>query len=101
MTVDEGRRSGGGREYRSRLRIYVDILESVSSQGAARVTTIMRDANLPYDRLARYLDELVSRGLLEKRDEGGPLYFLTVKGYKFIEEFRRFEALARAFGIKP
>ncbi|MCS7145802.1 MAG: winged helix-turn-helix domain-containing protein [Nitrososphaerota archaeon] len=94
-------RGAGGKEYRSRLRIYVDILESVSSQGAARVTMIMRDANLPYDRVVKYLDELVSRGLLERRDEGQPLYFLTVRGSKFLEEFRRFEALARAFGLKP
>lgn len=90
----------GGKEYRSRLRIYVDILESVSSQGAARITIIMRDANLPYDRVTKYLEELVGRGLLEKRDEGQPFYYLTEKGSKFIDEFRRFEALARAFGLK-
>ncbi|GBC71371.1 hypothetical protein HRbin02_01152 [Candidatus Calditenuaceae archaeon HR02] len=94
-------RPRGGKEYRSRLRIYVDILESVSSEGAARITTIMRDANLPHDRLVKYLDELVNRGLLERRDGGQPVYTLTVNGAKFIEEFRRFEALARAFGIKP
>ncbi|MEM0444597.1 MAG: winged helix-turn-helix domain-containing protein [Nitrososphaerota archaeon] len=90
----------GGKEYRSRLRIYVDILESVSSQGAARVTIIMRDANLPYDRVMKYLDELVSRGMLERRGEVQPLYYLTEKGSKFIEEFRKFESLARAFGLK-
>lgn len=101
MAPVEGERPRGGKEYRSRLRIYVDILESVSSEGAAKITTIMRDANLPYDRLVKYLDELVSRGLLERRDGGQPVYTLTVSGAKFIEEFRRFESLARAFGIKP
>jgi predicted transcriptional regulator len=37
--------------YRSRVRIYYDILNAVLNQGHARVTAIMRDANLPYDRL--------------------------------------------------
>ncbi|MEM4198761.1 MAG: winged helix-turn-helix domain-containing protein, partial [Nitrososphaerota archaeon] len=74
MAPGEEGRSRGGKEYRSRLRIYIDILESVSSQGTARITVIMRDANLSYDRLVKYLDELVSRGLLEKRGNGQPLY---------------------------
>jgi len=94
----EGRR--GAREYRSRLRIYADILESIQSQGLARVTVIMRDANLPYDRLVGYLDELVEKGLLERRGGGQHFYILTLSGARFLEEFRRFEALARAFGLR-
>ena len=88
------------RAYRSRVRIYYDILNAVMSEGHARVTTIMRDANLPYDRLQRYLEELTTKGLLAKHQGDPLLYYVTEKGARFVEEFQRFERLARAFGLE-
>lgn len=88
------------RAYRSRVRIYYDILSVVMNQGHARVTSIMRDANLPYDRLQRYLEELTAKGLLGRHQEDPSLYYVTEKGAHFVEEFQRFERLARAFGLE-
>ncbi|MCX8203960.1 MAG: winged helix-turn-helix domain-containing protein [Nitrososphaeria archaeon] len=88
------------RHYRSKVRIYADIIASVLEQGEARITTIMRDATLPYDRLQRYVDELCSKGLLARRDLGGPLYSVTEKGSEFLSEFKKFERISRAFGIE-
>ncbi|MCS7142654.1 MAG: winged helix-turn-helix domain-containing protein [Aigarchaeota archaeon] len=89
------------RPYRSKVRIYADIISSVMESGLARITLIMRDANLPYDRLQRYVDELCVKGLIERVEESGQIYRVTVKGVEFLEEFKRFERIAKAFGINP
>lgn len=36
---------------RSKLRILADILKVVEEEGEARITKVMCDANLPYNRL--------------------------------------------------
>ncbi len=86
--------------YRSRVRIYYDILDAVLNQGSARITAIMRDANLPYDRLQKYLEELVEKGLLARHPDDPSLFHVTERGLRFIEEFQRFMRLARAFGLE-
>jgi predicted transcriptional regulator len=60
----------------------------------------MRDANLPYDRLQRYLEELVEKGLLARHQDDPSLFYVTEKGLRFVEEFQRFMRLARAFGLE-
>jgi predicted transcriptional regulator len=86
--------------YRSRVRIYYDILNAVLNQGHARISAIMRDANLPYDRLQRYLEELAEKGLLARHQDDPSLFYVTEKGLRFVEEFQRFMRLARAFGLE-
>jgi predicted transcriptional regulator len=86
--------------YRSRVRIYYDILNAVLNQGHARIAVIMRDANLPYDRLQRYLEELAEKGLLARHQDDPSLFYVTEKGLRFVEEFQRFMRLARAFGLE-
>ena len=86
--------------YRSRVRIYYDILNAVLNQGHARIAAIMRDANLSYDRLQRYLEELAEKGLLARRQDDPSLFYVTEKGLRFVEEFQRFMRLARAFGLE-
>ncbi len=79
------------------MRIMVDILEVIRSSGGAKVTELMRDANMPYDRLMKYLRELEDKGLIVKR---GNAYHLTAKGVKFLEEFDRIKRFFDAFGIE-
>ncbi|RLE80440.1 MAG: hypothetical protein DRJ51_05855 [Thermoprotei archaeon] len=89
------------RRRRSRLRILVDILQSIERESGVRITQILYSANLPYDRLVRYLNELKKKGLIkEVREEGAVKYFLTKKGFEFLSEFRRIERFAEAFGIE-
>lgn len=78
---------------RSKLRIAVDILRVIS----ARVTWIMRGANMPYDRLIAALKELEERGLVFKNRE---VYRLTERGVEFLREFRRLERFLKAFGME-
>jgi predicted transcriptional regulator len=88
------------KDYRSKARIYADILSSVASQVYAKPTKIMLDANLSYDRLSRYLDTLVEGGLLKRIEGGERLYVITENGRKYLAEFKRFEEFAAAFGLR-
>ena len=85
---------------RSALRIYLDILETVHQEGNTKPTRILYKANLAHDRLVKYIGELVSRGLLEeKQDEESRYYVLTNSGMNFINELRKAEAFVAGFGI--
>ena len=83
--------------YRSRLRIIMDILEAICEEDG-KVTRIMLYANISHDRLMKYLQELSEKGLVEESEEGR--YKLTMKGFRFLEELRKAERLARAFGFR-
>ncbi len=85
------------KDYRSKPKIYADILESVAEQGYARPTKIMTDANLSYDRLKKHLETLVKKGLLKHE---GDTYNITEAGLEFLIEFKRFEKFASAFGLR-
>ncbi|RLF05671.1 MAG: hypothetical protein DRK00_03780 [Thermoprotei archaeon] len=86
---------------RSRIRIIMDILEVIEREGAARLTHILYGANLSYDRLVRYLEELEGKGLLKSEMRGDArVYRLTSEGAKLLHELRRVERLARAFGVE-
>jgi predicted transcriptional regulator len=82
------------------VRIYYDVLNAVLNRGHARIAAIVRDANLPYDRLQRYLEELAEKGLLARHQDDPSLYYVTEKGLRFVEEFQRFMRLARVFGLE-
>ena len=84
------------KRYRSRLKIILDVLEAVSEHGE-KISAILTYANLSYDRCVKYLEELAEKGLVEKAGGG---YRLTEKGYRFLEELKRAERLAEAFGFR-
>ena len=77
-----------------------DILRVIQDRGKARVTHILYGANLSYDRLKKYLNELISRGLIQERIEEGITYYsITKKGIDFLKEYERIRKLCEAFGI--
>ena len=89
------------RQRRSKLRILADILETIYEENGARITQILYGANLSYDRLIKYLNELKEKELIvDKRDEQGSRYYLTEKGKDFLKEFKRIQRFAEAFGIQ-
>jgi predicted transcriptional regulator len=83
------------------LRIMLDILNAVREEGNAKPTHILYRANLSHDRLTKYLDELVAKGLIEVRqqDEGNRYYSITPKGVSFLVEIRKAQAFVEGFGI--
>ena len=92
---------GRARKYRTRLMIFHDILDVIRREGGeAGPTRILYGANLSYERMKRYLEELKERELIEEVEvEGRTVYRLTERGMDFLREFRRIAEFARAFGI--
>jgi len=87
-------------KYRSKGRIFADILKAVQDEGEARTTHILYKSNLSHDRLSKYLTNLEETGLLTRKDDGDKVLFqITEKGQRFLGEFRRMEAFADAFGL--
>ena len=69
--------------------------------GRAGITRILYGANLSYDRLVRYLNELIEANLLKAIEENGKTFYaLTKKGYEFLKEYKKIKEFAEAFGIK-
>lgn len=85
---------------RSRARIFADIIEAIENEGKARPTHIMYKANLAYERLLKYLNEMERSGLI-KKEEGEKVYYtVTERGIYYLNEFRRLEDFTTAFGLK-
>ena len=68
---------------RSKIRIYMDILQAVQEDGMAKPTHILQKANLSHDRLTKYLGELVQKKLVkENQDATNRYYTLSEHGIK-------------------
>lgn len=88
-------------KYRSKGRIFADILRALQEGGPAKVTHILYKANLSHDRLTKYLAQLEESGLVLKNLDGDKVsYGITDKGQKFLVEFRKMEEFADAFGLE-
>ena len=89
------------KEYRSKTRIYADILDSILRRGGkSGPTHILLGANLSHDRLVKHLSQLIELGLLvEEGNDNEKIFKLTDKGRVFIVEFDKVEKFAEAFGI--
>jgi predicted transcriptional regulator len=92
------------RAYRSKVRILVDMMRSIQSEGeeGAGPTKILYAANLSHDRLTQYLDELIEKELISsiENNDSSRVYFLTEKGREFLREFKKVERFSEAFGIE-
>ena len=82
----------GRRQYRSRLQIAADIIE-IAKDGT-RKTRIMYLGNLSFELLQRYLDMLMSFGLIQVQGGNGRGYIATEKGRHFLEEYRELRRLS-------
>lgn len=91
----------GHKEYRSRTRIYADILNALLKYGGrSGPTRILYGANLSYDRLLKHLGQLIELGLVqEEKADNESVIKLTDKGRAFVLEFTKVEKFAEAFGI--
>jgi predicted transcriptional regulator len=89
--------------YRSQVRVIADLLRAVrdDSEDGAKVTVLLRKANMSYSRMMELTEQLVENGLLVKIPiERGSLYKLSDKGREFLSSMETFEEYAEAFGLK-
>jgi predicted transcriptional regulator len=88
-------------KYRSQFRIYVDIMRVIQREGnEAKPTRILYGANLSHDRLIKYLEELKNLGVIQETGNEEKIYSLTQKGIEFLNNFRKVESFASAFGFR-
>jgi predicted transcriptional regulator len=88
-------------KYRSQLRIYVDIMRVIQRErNEAKPTRILYGANLSHDRLVKYLEELKTLDVIQETGTEDKVYSLTQKGVEFLNNFRRVESFASAFGFR-
>jgi predicted transcriptional regulator len=88
-------------KYRSQMRIYVDIMRVIQREGnEAKPTRILYGANLSHDRLVKYLEELKTLGVIQESGTDDKIYSLTQKGIEFMNNFRKVESFASAFGFR-
>ncbi|KXB07303.1 hypothetical protein AKJ54_00415 [candidate division MSBL1 archaeon SCGC-AAA382K21] len=75
------------RERRSKLDLYADILEAVSSE--SRKTHIVYQANLNFKRAEEYLNELMENDLVEIRAHSPLQWTITEKGRDFLAKHKK------------
>jgi predicted transcriptional regulator len=86
--------------YRSKCRIYADILRAIQDNEQAKVTYLLHKANLSHDRLMHHLGNMEHLGLIEKKMNGEiAFYTITQKGGRYLKEFRKVEEFGDSFGI--
>ena len=88
-------------KYRSQLRIYVDMMQVIQRENnQAKPTRILYGANLSPDRLVKYLEQQKTLGVIQETGTDDKVYSLTQKGIEFMNNFRRVESFASAFGFR-
>jgi len=72
-----------------------------NNQGKARPTHIQYKANLSYKILSNYLNDLIQRGLIEKKNIKGRNFFvLTEKGKDFLVGVKQVKEFTQSFGFE-
>jgi len=71
-------------KYRDRLEIVMDMLSVIHDGEGAKKTRIMYMANLSWEVLVRYLNELLESGIV--RYAASDCYVLTPKGERFLRK---------------
>ena len=91
--------------YRTQVKIVADILLAVrdyeDGKEGVGITLLLRKGNMPYSRMTKMLDDLVSSGLLLIHANGkGNKYTISSQGIGYLQEYSRFKEFAVAFGLR-
>lgn len=87
--------------YRSKCRIYADILRAVQDNNQAKAAYLLHTANLSHERLMSHLTKMTELRLIERKIDGEAVYFsITQRGKVFLMEFRKVEEFGNAFGVE-
>ena len=75
---------------RSKLEMYVDILQVLSHRGPLKLTHVMYKANVNCKVLKEYLDFLIKQDLIEERPVGKnrTVFAITQRGITVLKYFR-------------
>lgn len=88
------------KERRHKLQIYYDVMYAIQqeamNEGGAKPTRIQHLSNMSYDKLMRYLDELESKGMINKSST----LTLTDKGNEFLKDYYKVKDLIERMGLE-
>jgi predicted transcriptional regulator len=75
---------------RSKLEMYIDILQVLSHRGPLKLTHVMYKANVNCKVLKEYLDFLIAQNLIEERPVGKnrTVFAITQRGVTVLKYFR-------------
>lgn len=89
--------------YRTHVSIIADILSTAKQysyegySSGATVTLLIRNANVPHQRLSSIVSTLKQSGLLY---EDSAKYRISEKGIEFLKAYDEFKDFAETFGLK-
>lgn len=86
---------------RSRIDIIGEILQTIKDKrGRIKQTHLMYKVNLSHKLMKSYLEELISKNIVEEVKQGNNIYLLLKpQGEEFIEKFRKLHEFQEAFGL--
>jgi predicted transcriptional regulator len=89
--------------YRTQVSIIADILSTAKQysyegySNGATVTHLIRNANVPHQRLSSIVSRLTRSGLLY---EDSAKYRISEKGIEFLKAYSEFKDFAETFGLR-
>jgi predicted transcriptional regulator len=89
--------------YRTHVSIIADILSTAKQysyegyEDGATVTHLIRNANVPHQRLSSIVSRLTQSGLLY---EDSSKYRISEKGIEFLKAYSEFKDFAETFGLR-
>ena len=89
--------------YRTSMQIVADLLEATeeSGQQGIKTTSLLTKANLSHSRLAKFVGNLTSAGLMNKIEfDGKNTFVITPKGKQYLESYKQFSEIADSFGLE-
>lgn len=85
--------------YRNTTQILVEVLQVTNCN--VGITELCQKTNLPYNRLQHFVRNLTSSGLINKIEvEGKKTFIITENGRTLLEEYKKFDDIARSFGLE-
>jgi predicted transcriptional regulator len=86
---------------RTRIEIINGILQTINDKkGRIKQTHLMYKVNLSHKLMKSYLEELISKEMIERASEGNNIYLiLKPQGTKFIEKLHKLKEFQEVFGL--
>nr|MBA4404749.1 transcriptional regulator [Nanoarchaeum sp.] len=86
---------------RTRIDIIHDMIISIQKKGGKiKPTHLMYKANLSYNQMNSYLEELIEKGMITKVEEKNSTYFvITEKGCSLAQKIIEMKSFEESFGL--